>query len=105
MTTAAVGGIVPEFTQADRLRKAREMTGLDQSQFAAEMGVSRQTVSNYEQGNTKPRRIVLKAWALASNVALPWLEHGDPTPPPVGSPGGRITLPYFASKARQLVAA
>jgi transcriptional regulator with XRE-family HTH domain len=48
------------------------------------MGVGRNTVSNNETGKVAPRRIVLKAWALATGVNLQWLETGVP---PVEGPG------------------
>lgn len=68
---------VPAWTEGDRLRKARETTGLDQERFAAQLGVSRGTVSNYERNATTRRRpIVLRAWSLATGVSLEWLEHG-----------------------------
>ena len=70
-------GIVPQFTQSDRLRKAREVTGLDQGQFAEVAGISRQTVSNYESGAREPRGLYLRAWAEASGVNLLWLETGE----------------------------
>lgn len=69
---------VPEWTMADRLRKARETTGLDQGDFAAELGVSRGTVSNYEHGHVRPREVVLRAWAMRTGVSLGWLRDGDP---------------------------
>lgn len=65
-----------EWTIADRLWKAREYAGLDQRQLAEQMGVSRQTVSNYENANTRPRRIVLNAWAAITGVEVAWLETG-----------------------------
>ena len=64
-------GVVPQFSRADRLRKAREITGLDQGQFASRAGFSRQTVSNYESG------LYLRAWAEATGVDLHWLETGE----------------------------
>ena len=75
------------WTLEDRLRKAREVTGLGQSEFAAEIDVSRRTVGNYESGSVAPRRIVLKAWALRSGVPLEWLETGSVTHESP-SPGG-----------------
>lgn len=85
MTTATQGGgIVPEWTIADRLRKAREVSELEQEQFAAEIGVSRGTISNYEKGKVSPRLIVLRAWALRCGVDLAWLVTG--TVPPEGGP-------------------
>ena len=76
MTQEPPGSRIPEFTLADRLRKVRELTGLDQEAFGAKIDVSRQTVSTYELGLRKPRRIVLKAWATAGGVALEWIETG-----------------------------
>lgn len=81
MTIWTDAGVIPEFTMSDRLRKAREMTGLDQAEFAGELGVSRQTVSNYEMGNTTPRRLTLRAWSLRTGVPVVWLETGEVPPP------------------------
>lgn len=82
---------VPAFTAGDHLRKARELTGLDQGPFAEILGVSRGTVSNYERSNTEHRKpIVLRAWALATGVPLEWLETGQgPSGPP--GPGASTT--------------
>jgi transcriptional regulator with XRE-family HTH domain len=64
------------FTLADRLRKAREVTGLDQAQFAELANMSRTTVVNYEHGHRTPRRIYILAWAAASGVDAHWIETG-----------------------------
>ncbi|HXI18753.1 MAG TPA: helix-turn-helix transcriptional regulator [Chloroflexota bacterium] len=80
--TIQQAGLIPTFTQADRLRKAREVAHLDQVDLADEIGISRQTVSNYETGSSHPRKIVLKAWALASGVPLEWLMDGTRPPTP-----------------------
>lgn len=84
--TEHAAGTIPAFHAGDRLRKARELTGLDQTEFAGQLGVSRGTVSNYENSATTKRKpIVMRAWALASGVPLAWLETGEegsePTPP------------------------
>lgn len=76
MTTHA-GGVVPEFHIGDRLRKARESTGMSQGAFAARLGVARNTVSRSELGQTHPHRLVLRAWAEATGVSLEWLESGE----------------------------
>jgi len=77
MTThAADDGAVPEWTLGDRLRKARELTGLEVHEFADEIGIHRNSVGNYERGR-RPRPIVLKAWALRSGVSAAWLETGQ----------------------------
>jgi transcriptional regulator with XRE-family HTH domain len=66
----------PPITVADRLRIARKYAGLDQDQLADKIGIARSTVSNAESGRVKPRRITLRAWALACGVPLSWIEHG-----------------------------
>src|SRR5690606_27177162 len=89
MTVESEGaaGIIPVFTLGDRLRKARQVTGLEQEDFAAEIGVSRGTVRNYETGaTTRVKPIVLKAWALRSGVPLHWIQTGES--PRQGDPDG-----------------
>jgi len=73
MVTITVQGVIPQWTIADRLRKAREQAGLEQASLALELGVAKNTVSNYERGNVAPRRPVLVAWAMATGVSLDWL--------------------------------
>lgn len=81
---------MPEIELRHRLRIAREFAGLDLGQLAERMGVSRNTVSNYEHGNTAPRKIVLNAWALACGVSLDWIQTGNGSPTPHGG-GNRGT--------------
>lgn len=76
--------MIPEFTIGDRLRKARELTGLDQIGFADLAGISKNTVSNAETGNRRPSRLVVRAWAMASGVPLAWIETGQA---PASEPG------------------
>ena len=83
MTISYQPGTIPSFTVADRLRKAREVTGLDQAEFADRAGLSRTGVSKAERGESAPRRSTLKLWALASGVPLLWIETGE-----APSPGG-----------------
>lgn len=87
MTIQLDGGIIPEFTIGDRLRKARQRTGLEQAEFATEVGISRGTVRNYELEAVKPRRPVLVAWAFRTGVPLNWLETGE-SPRQVDPDGG-----------------
>ena len=70
---------------ADRLRKAREAAGLEQAQLGELMAYSRQAISSAERGVTTPRRIVLRAWAMATGVPVEWLETGEA--PPAGPEG------------------
>lgn len=84
LVTISPSGVAPQWTVGDRLRKARELTGLDQAAFADEIGVSRNTVSKYERSDKPPRPIVLRVWAVRCGVSREWLVSGiePPTPPP-----------------------
>lgn len=81
MRTQTVTGIVPEFQLHDRLRKAREITGLTQVEFAEKIGLAAATVGNAESGRKKPHRNNIKLWALATGVSYEWLLSGE-TPAP-----------------------
>ena len=83
-------GIIPQFTQGDRLRKARDLTGLNSYDFADEIGVSQKTISNAESERTKPRKIMLNAWGLATGVPVEWLQTGVE---PNDHDGGGTSLP------------
>lgn len=75
--TANSAGQVPQWSVQDRLRKAREHAGMTQLELAETIGVSRNSVSNYESGVTRPRQIVLNQWSLATGVPLSWLTSGE----------------------------
>lgn len=76
-TNTGTHGIVPAWTIGDRLRKARELAGFEQIQFAEHIGVDRRTVSNYERDVTSNHKtIYLRARALATGVSLEWLQTG-----------------------------
>lgn len=86
MTTALTqGGMIPEWTMGDRLRKAREAAGLEQQELAQKIGVARTTISNAEKGKVNPRQIVINSWSLATGVPVQWLQNGET---PTGGPGG-----------------
>lgn len=81
---------VPQWTAADRLRKARVTAGLTQTELAEQMGVAKSTVSNYEAGHTTNlRTIVLKQWALATGVPVAWLRYGEEGSGGTFTPGGQ----------------
>ena len=100
MSIDVTEGTIPTWSVADRLRKAREHAGLEQGQLADLIGISRNSVSNYERGARTARRPVLVSWALATGVPLAWLEHGQApnakNPHPDG-PGGGHSLPRLDS--------
>lgn len=68
------------------MRIAREYAGLEQEELAARMGVTRSTISNAENGNGKPRRTTVNAWALACGVPASWITSG--TAPDNDGPNG-----------------
>lgn len=102
-TLDVVAGVIPQWTLGDRLRKAREHAGLkSQADLATELGISRGSVANYEQGKSRPIRPILIAWALRTGVPLSWLTEGNggsgPTSPAPDSPDGpEVTRAYLAS--------
>lgn len=66
---------VPEWTVADRLLKARRWAGVPQQEMAAYLGVSRQALTRYENGqNVKIG--TLRLWALRCGVSFDWLRYG-----------------------------
>jgi transcriptional regulator with XRE-family HTH domain len=67
---------IPAFTLGDRLAKARKTAGLDQRDLARVMELSPSTIGNYENDISRPRRLVLKEWALVTGVPVEWLENG-----------------------------
>ena len=65
------------FTQADYLRKAREIAGLTQQQLADRIGIDRASVINYEKRGTR-KRYILRDWAEATGVSLAQISKADP---------------------------
>lgn len=106
MTISTDHGNIPVFTQGDRLRKARQLTGLSTRDFAERIGVSQKSVTNAEGDHVRTRPIVLNAWALATGVPREWLETGvAPEHDPRGDGEAGSTVGYsrsFGTTARPL---
>lgn len=79
---------VPAWTIGDYLRKAREHAGLEQTELASDLGISRQTVTNYERGHVQPRKAVVMAWAMRTGVPVEWILNGESPRPDRGPDGG-----------------
>lgn len=98
--TTARPGVIPQWTVGDRLRKARELTGLDRKAFAAEIGASRNSIATYESSDRPPRRFILLAWAAKTGVSIDWLLGDDDTPwrdaQPPGSSDSGTTNPCYS---------
>lgn len=74
-----------EWTVGDRLRAARESVTSDRKHFAEMIGISADTVRNYERDIFKPKRPVLAAWCLATGFDPNWITTGKlPNPPDDG---------------------
>lgn len=85
MTEQPSGGVVPEWDVTDRLRKALKHAELGPGDMAAELGVSRNTVTNYLNGHTRIPGPALRLWAIRTGVPREWLETGKG---PGGGGGG-----------------
>jgi len=70
---------IPTWTLGDRLRKARTVTGLTQRSFAAQLGISEDSVKRYEAEKFPIPRGLLLGWAVACGVDPAWLETGEVT--------------------------
>lgn len=85
MTRAYERGVVPTIEIRHRLRIAREFAGYERDELADAIEVSRNTIGNAESGRSKPRKIMINAWALACGVPVSWImtgEHGGDGPGP-----------------------
>ena len=78
-----------EFTFADRLGKSLVAAGMSSAQMSDHLGVSRNTISNWINGRTTPRRSDLIVWAMRTGVPIEWIETGElKNPPRPNGPGG-----------------
>ncbi|TFC30082.1 XRE family transcriptional regulator [Cryobacterium sp. MDB1-18-2] len=73
---------VPEWTLADRLRKARRSIGQDQRGFAELIGCTPSAYAQWETGRVQPRDVMGLALRIQelTNVSAAWLVHGDGMP-------------------------
>ncbi|QTV79444.1 helix-turn-helix domain-containing protein [Microbacterium sp. NIBRBAC000506063] len=77
---------VPDWTFADKFRKARMSIGMEQREFAAALDLTPSTVAAYETGRSAPRfRAVpdlAKRLQLLTKIDYRWfLDVGGSTPP------------------------
>ena len=81
----------------DRFNELLQRTGIDASTLAANLEVSKQTISAWKTGVRSPKRPVLKIIAKYFDVSLPWLCGLDV---PVGSyQDSAVQLPGEADEA------
>lgn len=65
-----------EFDLADRMRKALRVSGWGVQDLAAQIGVSRNTVSSWLNGRSVPSDEQLTVWAAYTRAPLEWLQRG-----------------------------
>lgn len=65
--------ITPTWTLGDRLRKARDVAGITSQDMADRLGVSRNTITNYENDHTSPSVLAVRAYASETGVDIEWL--------------------------------
>lgn len=69
--------VIPEWTLAWRMKRSLAHAGITVEQMAAEIGVSRSTVSGWiNDHGAEPRVGYLKLWAIRCGVPLEWLVSG-----------------------------
>jgi transcriptional regulator with XRE-family HTH domain len=107
-TTAQTEGspYIPGWTFGDKIRKARRISGLDQREFAARLGLNASTVAAYEGDRAAPR--LRDASQLAGSLQMltgidrAWFLDFDPPTTP-SNPSKKITNRSFASDHRATV--
>jgi len=77
------------------MRIAAEAAGVSIAELAAELGVSRYTVSNYLAGRTRPRRSDYLTWSIRTGVPLSWLLTGQE---PRDNGGAAVTIGYLTPR-------
>lgn len=88
-------GLIPSWTQGDRLGKALRSQGITNQEMADYLGVSRNTITNYIHDNRKVPLGTLRLWAMRTGVPLAWLETG--VAPTEDDGGDGTALPWIDS--------
>lgn len=83
LASIAPGLHIPTWHEHERFRKAREDTGMTQTEFANITGLSRRMISAIESGEREPTLKTYNLWQLATGVPREWLRTGE-APPPSG---------------------
>jgi transcriptional regulator with XRE-family HTH domain len=90
------GFVYPTWSFGDRVRKARDTTGLNQKDFASAIGASEGSIATWETGRAKPRDIVAVAKRIEFLTRIPasWtLGIADGMTPRGGGDGGGLEPP------------
>lgn len=88
--------VIPRWTFADHLRKARQIAGMNQKDFAEQIGVKPSAYAQWEAGNNRPRDVVsiAKRVEMLTRIPASWILDVDtpvgahhPHPSPLGGGG------------------
>ena len=80
-------GNIPVWTFGDKVRKARDVAGLDQKEFAERIGITASSLAAYETGRSHPRfkdaPNIAKSIQLLTGIPYEWFlvedgENGGP---------------------------
>lgn len=81
-STSTAVPLIPQWTVADRIRKARRTAGLSQQDLAEALGVQVSRLSNWEAGANRPRDLeaVARGVSEATGVPAMWILGFEPDP-------------------------
>jgi transcriptional regulator with XRE-family HTH domain len=106
MTTqyAYAPGQIPVWTFADKIRKARDITGDNQKQFADRINITASTLAAYETGRSTPRfkdaGSLANRLQIATGIPAAWfLVEDDPN---TSGPGNEKMPPTPKSEGLKL---
>ena len=60
----------------NRIKEVREKKGMTQEAFGEKLGVARNTVANYENGNRTPSKSVIRSICREFRIREDWLVNG-----------------------------
>lgn len=67
---------IPEFDQADRMKKALRDARMSTTAMAEFLGITRETAGRYMSGAAKVPLQTLRLWSLRTGVPMEWLTDG-----------------------------
>ena len=78
--------VVPDWTLGWRLQRSLAHSQVSVEGMAAELGVSRSTISRWlNDHGAEPRLGYLKLWAMRTGVPFSWLAEGVSSAPKMGA--------------------
>lgn len=88
--TVETDRVYPAWSLGDRIRKARDLAGMNQHDFAVAIGVPDGSLANWETDRAKPRDIVAVAKRIEMLTRIPagWTLGIEESPDGDGGPSG-----------------